>query len=280
MKPLRVTSIQRGCVYDGPGIRTTVFLKGCTLSCPWCCNPEAISREVEFFMDWGKCLVKKGIKSDLCKNCVVLGGWEDIEKCLYDVKKSVSHDYSCDELFEILLKDKQHFKNGGVTLSGGEPLLYASALQQLLIRLSREDISVYVETTFTVPIVKWNFLMPFISGFIVDLKLQRELKLRDNQHYLETLSSCITEIRLRKRTGLLFRLVFVNSVFEDSAIIIPILKQLSIESIELLRCHNLGQKKYEMLNQQHSFFSVDDDKLIGFQSQLLLDNIQSTILSV
>lgn len=74
MKSLEVTNIQRGCVYDGPGVRTTVFLKGCSLCCPWCCNPETITREDAFYIDNSKCLKYQGISSSICNACEKYGG--------------------------------------------------------------------------------------------------------------------------------------------------------------------------------------------------------------
>ena len=67
---LLVTSIQRSSFYDGPGIRTTVFLKGCSLQCPWCCNPESITSNPEIYFNEKKCLREKGMDCSECiKNC-------------------------------------------------------------------------------------------------------------------------------------------------------------------------------------------------------------------
>lgn len=76
---IRVTAIQRLCVHDGPGVRTTVFLKGCYLQCPWCCNPETINYEGDALYNKGVC--KKEKASIVCQDCTICGGTRSKEEC-------------------------------------------------------------------------------------------------------------------------------------------------------------------------------------------------------
>lgn len=148
MNGLNVTSIQRECIHDGPGIRTTVFLKGCIFHCPWCCNPETISKKAQF-IDNEKCIKLKGIKSIICRNCERYGGRSKIAECPFGVTQPISHYYDADTLFEILLKDEKlyNLSGGGITFSGGEPLLWTKELKPLLQRIKSKNISIYIETT-------------------------------------------------------------------------------------------------------------------------------------
>jgi pyruvate formate lyase activating enzyme len=130
---LRVMKIQRTCVHDGPGIRTTIFFVGCGLRCLWCQNPEAL----KFDSPEGK-------------------------------------SYSIDEITETVLRDKEYYKEngGGVTLSGGEPLLQDSeSLVKLLKNLKKENVNISVETTLNAPWSNISGAAPYIDLFIVDFKV-------------------------------------------------------------------------------------------------------------
>lgn len=133
MRSLNITSIQRGCLYDGPGVRTTVFLRGCILKCPWCCNPETIFLENDFFLDNSKCLKIKHINSSLCDNCERYGGAISVDNCPFGVSERISDIYPFEDLINELLKDKTLFDatGGGITFSGGEPLLQVADLTDL-----------------------------------------------------------------------------------------------------------------------------------------------------
>lgn len=117
MKQLEVTAIQRGCVYDGMGVRTTVFLKGCPFSCPWCCNPETLYSSPLFFIDNQKCIKEKGLSSSLCRKCIRNGGFDTLECCPFGVSEATSRLLSVEELANYLLRDKDLFylSGGGVT---------------------------------------------------------------------------------------------------------------------------------------------------------------------
>ena len=102
MKQLEVTAIQRGCVYDGMGVRTTVFLKGCPFSCPWCCNPETLYSSPLFFIDNQKCIKEKGLSSSLCRKCIRNGGFDTLECCPFGVSEATSRLLSVEELANYL----------------------------------------------------------------------------------------------------------------------------------------------------------------------------------
>ena len=111
MSNLVVTNIQRLCVHDGPGVRTVVFLKGCTLQCPWCCNPEAIRVSDGAVFDKGKCSYPE--KKLYCADCERFGGNRNTLECPIHAYSAISEEYTTDELVQILLKDEQTFRNNG-----------------------------------------------------------------------------------------------------------------------------------------------------------------------
>ena len=135
---MRLTAIQRFCLHDGPGIRTTVFLKGCTLRCPWCSNPENISYEIQT----GKSKTVYGLDMDI------------------------------DEIVRICLKDKAYYEeNGGVTVSGGEALLQADEVAVLFDKLHSENIGCCIETSLMAPVENLNKLIDITDYWFVDMKL-------------------------------------------------------------------------------------------------------------
>ncbi len=179
---MRVADIQRFCMHDGPGVRTTVFLKGCPLRCAWCHNPETQSNKIELLYYENKCIGCGAcavcsqnahtfsefhiINRDLCIGC----GKCFIE-CPTGALEIVGKDYTVGELCKIIEKDRAFYgENGGVTLSGGEPFFQAQEIL-LLLKLCKENgIHTAVETCgyFTTDIL--NRVVPLTDLFLWDVK--------------------------------------------------------------------------------------------------------------
>lgn len=159
MKAL-VGDIRRYSVHDGPGIRTTVFFKGCNFSCPWCHNPELISKKIEVLYYQNRCIgcgdcvgacpqrAIQGkdtisIDQERCHGC---GACVDV--CCSAALEMVGREYSVDELFEVLMRDLAYYESsgGGVTLSGGEPTLQIHFIVELLQLLKANGIHTVLET--------------------------------------------------------------------------------------------------------------------------------------
>lgn len=278
MKQLRVTNIQRGCVYDGPGVRTTVFLKGCSLHCPWCCNPETISYGEQWFIDEEKCILRHNISSKLCEPCEKLNGTRSIRRCPYGVAEPTSHDISSDELLEILLKDVELYKEsrGGVTFSGGEPLLQSEELVPLLDKLKRFSIHIAFETTLVASEKDLDYVQSYVDLYIIDLKLQPQMNLFDSS-YLDKIKYKLSLLRDNPKS---FRMVFVDEVFDYSDEVLKILRKLGVDNIELLLCHNLGEKKYKKLKINNQHFFAEARKAESFRSYLVKNGIASSMLSI
>lgn len=278
MKPLRITNIQRGCVLDGPGVRTTVFLKGCSLRCPWCCNPEAISFDEQFYLNNDKCLLQKGIVSRICDICERNGGEHSITDCPFGVAEAVSTDYDINPLIEILIKDVALFREtqGGVTFSGGEPVLYAQELAPILTKLKENDINIAFETSLVVPEVNISLLRPYVDYWIVDLKLQPQMKLY-SEEYMGLISNNLYYITYANAW---FRMVFVDEMFAERKMVINRLHQLSVGKLELLCCHNIALNKYLRLNLKNEYYCADYNKACQLADYLRSGDIDVSVVAV
>lgn len=280
MNIIRVVSIQRGCVYDGPGVRTTVFLKGCTLFCPWCCNPEAISLESDFFSYEDRCLINRGIKSEICAQCERYGGVKSVLLCPFKYIEPTSKVYSIDALSDELLKDKDLYADsfGGVTFSGGEPLLWIYELVPILERLRINDIDIAFETTLQVSKDNVEKSLAYAKLMIIDLKLQSEMFL-ESESYIRTMKLFIDKIK-SKKINVIYRLVFVNSMYKKWELLINRLQCLSVKSIELLQCHNLANKKYQYLGITNIDYTADENLFSQFAGLIKRKGINVNLLSI
>lgn len=278
MRLLRVSRIQRGCVHDGPGVRTTVFLKGCVLRCPWCCNPELISFEPLYFIDDSKCLLSKGELSKLCDDCIRNKGSRPITSCPFEVATVDSLDYEVDYLLNVLLKDKALYdeSNGGVTFSGGEPMLWSEELKPLLMKLNSLDINLAFETTLLVSAKQLKYLLPYISIYLIDLKLQPQLYL-DDINYLKRIKNNLIFVGEEQR---MFRMVYVDDMQFCKEKILQKLLFLGVKKIEILQCHNLGKKKYLKLQLPNNDFSADSSMADLFTNYLRNNQINANLLTL
>lgn len=263
MKPIRVTNIQHGCVNDGPGVRTVVFLKGCSLHCPWCCNPETISQEQQYFVRESKCLLNTGAASKLCRDCVRKGGVADELYCTFGVKEPVVKDYDEEKIFDELIKDISLYKTsgGGVTFSGGEPLLHIDDVIPIMRRLRNHEVSVAFETSLMVSDESIKKTALYADYWIVDVKLQPEMFLEDDDYC----NNMVRRLAIIKTCGSPnVRMVFVDSMLSEVKSISARLKAMGISSLELLQCHNLGKAKYEQMGLKQVDYTADKEKMTQF----------------
>jgi len=136
-----VFNIQRMSTEDGPGIRTTVFMKGCPLRCAWCHNPEGLSPEPITLRNSQKCIG--------CGTCSSYSGAAAVKYCPTGAMSIVGRHYQVDELLQILLADREFYRDssGGVTFSGGECLSQPRFLAAIIPELQAEKIHVAVDTS-------------------------------------------------------------------------------------------------------------------------------------
>ncbi len=154
-----VTDIQRFCMHDGPGIRTTIFLKGCPLNCFWCHNPETKKSTPQLMFHETKCIgcgacftCEAGVHSDYegkhrvdFKKCIACDRCTDL--CPTKALTVVGVSMKSQEIIDVVLKDKAFYgQNGGLTLSGGEPMLHPEACIELLTLAKENGLNTAVET--------------------------------------------------------------------------------------------------------------------------------------
>lgn len=180
-----VFNIQRFCVNDGPGIRTTVFLKGCPLSCAWCHNPESKSPRPELFYDADKC-VSCGRCVSLCpqKAHLMENGRHQLrrESCVRCMACAETHcpalaaageTRRAEDIMAEVLRDRPFYQasGGGMTLSGGEPF-FQEAFALDLLRLAREaQVHTCVETCGFAPLSLLEQAAQWVDLFLYDIKL-------------------------------------------------------------------------------------------------------------
>lgn len=159
-RPL-VFDIVRGSVADGDGIRTVVFLKGCPMGCAWCHNPESQDAGVTWLYRPERCVK--------CGKCAA--------GCDYGARVSVGRHYAPDELAEIVLRDRFYYEssNGGITFSGGEPLLYIDYVASIARAAKKQGVHVLVETAGCFSLSHFErALLPYVDTVFFDLKIFNE----------------------------------------------------------------------------------------------------------
>lgn len=271
---IRVTAIQRLCVNDGPGVRTVVFLKGCYLECPWCCNPETIHYEKDDFFEKGICRFPN--ESIICRNCELPGGNINKTNCPIGAFEKTYSDFSEKELFELLLRDESIYQNGGgVTFSGGEPLMQSKCLRGLLLKLRDRGIHVAYETTLYAPLNCYELIKNYVDHWIVDLKFQYGYVLnRDYNIDKEALEKNLYDLQSRN-CDVTYRMVIMSEALSKLDSIIFSLKKHRIVKIELLACHSLAENKYKELRKPFHRFGtpskVDLDRACGIISSCGID---------
>lgn len=264
-----IFNIQKFSIHDGPGIRTTVFFKGCPLQCIWCHNPESQNSGKEILYDKNKCtLCGSCIKT--CQNNAIELKDNDLETnmdkctfcsdctvcCINSARQIAGKEYTVDEVMKEVLKDRVFYKNskGGVTLSGGEPLIYASFVEELLMKLKKENIHTAVDTCGAVDYKVLERVSEYTDLFLYDIKSMDEEK-----HILYTgvsnkniINNLINLSKIHNNINL--RLPIIEGINADENHIFEILKLIkntNIKKINLLPYHDIAMHKYEKLGRKY-----------------------------
>lgn len=277
MKPL-ITNIQRFCVHDGPGIRTTVFFKGCTLHCPWCANPENIHFEEEMYFISEKC-------NTSCMHVEECLQKKYPHECLYGAVGKWGRYFSEEELYAELIKDINYYgTEGGVTFSGGEPLLFLNDYEWALNRLKQDGIDMVVETALNIDEEKVVWSTNYIDKFYVDIKtLNEDLFKNFIGGDLNLFKKNVTILKhIKSMKKIVFRIP-IASKFSNDEISLQELKkyldEIEAENIEIFSVHNLAEKKYERLGRKYTAYgSVSGENLIRIKTMFQNSNRNVAII--
>ncbi len=225
-----IFNIQRYSLHDGPGIRTTVFLKGCPLSCLWCHNPESKSgrREIRVIesrcVDCGRCVEvcpqrQQLAVGDPVPDCTYCG--ECVAACPTGARQMVGQEMSVGQVVSDVLRDRPFFdqSGGGVTLSGGEPLAQAAFVRRLLQALRRAGIHTALDTAGYVPTHVIIDVAPWVDLFLYDLK-------------------CVDNVEHSQQTGVSCDLILENlktlgSIHDNIWIRVPLIPGFNMETEQL-----------------------------------------------
>ncbi len=265
-----IFNIQRFSTHDGEGIRTVIFFKGCPLHCLWCSNPEGISYGYSILYDERLCRRFEDCLQTENKAITRIDHRINIDRnkirhpekliniCPSKALTVVGENKSTDELVREIQKDIPFYgKNGGVTLSGGEPLARANNEGTSLLReLSTSGISINIETSLY---TKWDNILPYIDlidTFFVDLKHTDGEKFRN---YTGGNAGLVMENLARLSASgarIIVRIPVIpgfNHTEKEMQEIIDFADSLHIKEIHFLPYHTLGVEKYKMLGQKYLF---------------------------
>ena len=266
-----IFDIKRYSINDGPGIRLTIFLKGCPLRCAWCHNPESISSGVEKMYTASKCigakncievcpnnaltLTREGIITDdsLCELC-----GKCADACPATAIEMIGKEYTTEQLMDIAEKERLVFdqSGGGVTFSGGEPMLHDKLLTELLDTCGERGFHRCVDTTGHCDTKKLLEVAKRTDLFLYDLKLMDSEK---HQQYTGVKNDRILHnLQELSKTGacINIRIPFIKGVNTDEKNVIESAKfitNLSGEkkAINLLPYHNIAAHKYKKMGREY-----------------------------
>ncbi len=285
----RVFDIQRWSLHDGPGIRTSVFLKGCPLSCQWCSNPESQAEhpELAYFVD--KCIdcrrcvslcphgaisvqsgamhTERRICAAKCYRSNSVGPFPCLARCYSGARKEIGRLMTAQEVLDEVMKDRLIYEQsgGGITFTGGEPMVQFSFVKALA-RASKEAwLNVAMETCGYAPWSKYEEVLEFVDFVFLDIKLldsdrHRELTGRPNRLILDN-APRIAEYMLRKRGAVVVRtpvIPGITDVGEVTAIADFIRRQMpGVFVYELMPYHRLGRGKYHDIGRVYAMADVE-----------------------
>lgn len=278
-----VFNIQRYSLHDGPGIRSIVFLKGCPLACAWCSNPESQKTKPEVGLS--KTLCKQCLKCvEVCpsdasafvdgkvtidrKACTICGTC--IDACVHDARKLYGEEKTALEVYKDLAKDATFYQDsgGGVTASGGEPLMQPVFLASIFKLCQFSGFHTAIETTGCVKTEAFEVVKPYTDLLLFDIKfagsdLHKKWTRQPNNLILDNLKFVVDNgMKVTVRVPMI---PGINDTDEElKEIAEMVVKTLKEPRVNLLPYHRYGEGKYDMLNREYDLSNLTrqtDEKL-------------------
>lgn len=285
-----IFNIQKFSIHDGPGIRTTIFLKGCPLRCKWCANPESQSANVQILWDQKKCVhclqcvkscmhqaisCREGeihIDEELCQGCL-----NCVSTCLQSALSNEGETKEIEEIVRIALQDKDFYEEsgGGITISGGEGMSQPDFLKELVKELKKHNLHLAIETTGYIPKETFHELAPLFDLLLFDVK-----HYDTNRHFEGTgvhNEQIINNLKWAFHQGLeiLPRIPVIpsfNDSIQDAAGLASLLTEIGLKKVQLLPFHQFGERKYEMMHKEYAYKNVralQKEDLTEYQNEFI-----------
>ena len=258
MEKAIVFNIMRYGIHDGPGIRTTVFFKGCPLSCMWCHNPESLDPEPRHIFTEAKC-----IKCGRCEKSGVNPGQRE---CPTGARETIGYEISVPELMNEIRKDLLFYEQsgGGVTFSGGEPLYHAEFLLEALTQCDKDYINTAIDTSGCCDTCTMLKAAETANYFLYDIKFADSKK---HEKYCGMPNYLILE-NLKQlaetKTKILIRIPIIPGINDDipeMAGIFEIIKDFrNIEIVHLLPYHNIQTDKYRKIGKEYELPEISGEE--------------------
>lgn len=296
-----IFDIQAFSVHDGPGCRTNVFFVGCPLQCRWCANPESWIKKKHIMFAENVCKYDKGCRAcenvcpygsiilsgegkpditrDTCLNC---GTFECVDICPNNVFKQCVKEYSPEELITILRRDFNNWgAEGGVTFTGGEPLMHYEFLLEVLKKCQKWQIHTAIETSAYVQEEHFLAIMKYINFAFIDVKhMDTEMHKWGTGVGNELILSNIAALKKAAWNG---RLVLrqptiggFNDSIENARELILFMKENDFFEINLLKFHRLGTTKWNQMGREYEYNDhgdITEEQMEELQAMYLEEGI-------
>ncbi len=294
-----VFDIKHYSIHDGPGIRTTVFLKGCPLSCWWCHNPESQSPHMEMLLRDNRC-IKCGACIDTCPQAAIQ--WLDGEPvtdrtlcaqcgtceavCYAEARERVGREMTVAQVMVAIERDAAFYdeSRGGVTFSGGEPLWQADFLLALLQACQAREIHTALDTSGCAAWATLDRVRPFVDLFLYDLKLVDDDKHREFTGVSNR--SILSNLQALSAGGhnVVIRVPIIPGINDDDDTV----RQIGafagalphVTNVDLLPYHHIAIDKYLRLNKPYRLFETRQpsaERMSAIAQQLQSFNLSVTI---
>lgn len=291
-----IFNLQKFSIHDGPGIRTVVFFKGCPLRCRWCSNPESQNPKIQIVWDEEiqgedqKILSIDGIDDSFDADGTVVIDERFVNKYGLSKDKIGTKKFTQEgkrknvsEIMKVIMQDEVFYEesSGGVTLSGGEPMMQAGFAIALLKKIRSENIHTAAETTGYVKPEIFDEVSKYLDLLLFDMKHWNRDKHLEKTNVSNDL--CLQNMKraIKKGKDVLTRLPIIpdfNNSLKDAEEFSKLLKSIGASKINLLPFHQFGEKKYTNLGLEYEYSeykALREEDLKDFQNIFLSNGIDA-----